>query len=668
MRLRANWIVVAFVCAGGFACSGAPKGSPDGGSPDGGSPASTNTGPALLGGLDCDPLVPTQCGFPFPSDVYLVDDPAHPGKKHVEFGDKTLPKYYHTRVSKSYYEDHDGWSPGQAPLTHLPGATLTGLPTQDTIALSVTQDSPTILLDTSDGSLVPHWDELDMSTSDDTDRSFMIRPAIRLKDSTRYIVAIRHVKDKNGNALAPTPVFKALRDGSDSSDPSVAPRRALYADIFQKLAAAGVDKSDLQLAWDYTTASKENNTQDMVSMRDQALAALPSDGPAYTITKVTPNPNQYIAKRIEGTFHVPLYLDKPDAGATIVRGADGMPKQNGWADFPFLVQVPNSVATDTEGAAVLEQGHGLLGSRDEGRDGYFAVLANQKKYVTIAVNLIGMADDDESFILKLVNGDIGQFRSSVDRQHQGFVNELVAMRLMMGKFKDDPEMQFNGHSAIDLTKGVYYRGDSQGGILGATYMALTTDVTRGYLGEPGMPYNLLLNRSVDFGEFFVVLQYTYADARDLQLAMGLMQMLWDRTEPDGYAPYITENMLPNTPSHHVLIDCGIGDHQVTPLGAEILARTLKAKNLTPVNREVWGIDDADTVTDGNALTEFDFGLPPAPEADVPPAPAPGQTQDQFDSEDPHDKIRQEQPVMDQTDAFLRTGVAKNYCSGKCDPL
>ena len=60
------------------------------------------------------------------------------------------------------------------------------------------------------------------------------------------------------------------------------------------------------------------------------------------------------------------------------------------------------------------------------------------------------------------------------------------MHLMKGKFAKDPAIQFEGHSAIDPTRA-YWRGDSQGGIFGATYMAISTEVTRGVLGEPGAP-------------------------------------------------------------------------------------------------------------------------------------------------------------------------------------
>ena len=54
------------------------------------------------------------------------------------------------------------------------------------------------------------------------------------------------------------------------------------------------------------------------------------------------------------------------------------------------------------------------------------------------------------------------------------------------------------------------------------------------------------------------LNLTYKTGRDIQLVLGLVQMLWDRTEPDGYAPYIATNMLPGTPKHDILIHAAIG--------------------------------------------------------------------------------------------------------------
>src|SRR6185369_16072231 len=169
-----------------------------------------------------------------------------------------------------------------------------------------------------------------------------------------------------GNYLEPSEAFKALRDGTPTTDYSVRRRRALYDDVFGKLEKAGVDRKDLQIAWDYTTASRENNTRALVHMRDDALATVGPDGPPYMIDNIEMDPNQYIHMRIHGHMTVPLYLDMPGPGGRLVLGADGLPKQNGTADYDFLVHVPNSATLGTP-LALLQNGHGLLGSKTEGQ-------------------------------------------------------------------------------------------------------------------------------------------------------------------------------------------------------------------------------------------------------------------------------------------------------------
>lgn len=624
-------------------------------------PPSPQGAPELLG-ADCDPLVPTQCGFPFPSNVWLADDAKTATGKRVAFGSTTLPEATsHGHLDPRTWADADGFSAGQPALTHLPGATVTGLPTQDSIELSLSDASPTVIIDAETGERIPHFSELDMSlpAEEDAERTFLVRPVVRLKDATRYIVAIRHVVDAGGNAVAPSPAFQALRDEARSCEPSVEKRRALYADIFARLEKAGIARQDLQIAWDFSTASRDNNTRQMVAMRDDALAKVGALGPEYEITKVetfTTDQNPNTARRIVGLMHVPLYLDKPGPGGKMVLGDDGLPVQNGWADYEFVVHVPHA-ATKGEKAALLQNGHGLLGSKFEGQNGYLTEMGNRHNYVTFSVDLLGMAEEDVTTISDALVTDAGGFRAAVDRQHQGMVNSLLAMRMMSGRFVADENVQFGGQSAIDPALR-FYRGDSQGGIFGTTYMGLSTDVTRGLVSVPGMPYSMLLDRSSDFGVFFLLLKGAYRTGRNIQMIEGLLQMLWDRTEPSGYAPYIRENTLPGTPAHELLIHVAIGDHQVTPLGAHIIARAVGAKNLAPVNRQIFGVPEASGPLTGAAMVEYEFGLAPAPKTNTPPT----------SGEDPHGAVRGFDASFDQSDEFFRTGIIKAHCDGPCDPM
>jgi len=600
--------------------------------------------------LTCDPLVPTHCGFPFPSNVWTVDAPDTPTGRRVQIDDGAFPVAMNgQKTTGGPWSKSDGFGAGSGILTHLPGATLEGLPSLTNIARSLEQDCPTVILDTETGQRVPHFAELDMSRADPDSVTFILRPVVPLTDARRYVVAIRKVRGADG-ALPPTPAFKALRDSIASSEPSVDARRGLYEDIFQKLASAGVERADLQLAWDFTTASRENVTGWLLHMRDEALAKVGEDGPPYVIDTVeeTWEPDT-IAYRIHGKMTVPLYLDKPEAGANLVFGPDGMPEPNPARptyEVPFEVLIPKGALTKP--AALLQYGHGLLGQRTQIEASNFRKLISEKNYVIFAVDLAGMADDDSGHIANtLASGQLHGMSTMFDRMHQGFLNYLLAMRMMSRGFAKDP--QFGGY--IDATQR-YYHGISQGGIAGGVYMAASTDVERGVLSVMGQPYGLLLNRSVDFAPFFLVVRGTYPDTRDQQMVLALIQMLWDRVEPNGWTKYMGGG-LPNTPGHSVLMSAARGDHQVTTFGGHVMARAVGAKHLESGIRDIFGLEKVPETTSGSVYVEYDFGHPEEPICNVPMS----------HCEDPHGMVRKLQANDDQLDTFLRTGQGKNYCPG-----
>lgn len=101
---------------------------------------------------------------------------------------------------------------------------------------------------------------------------------------------------------------------------------------------------------------------------------------------------------------------------------------------------------------------------------------------------------------------------------------------------------------------------SQGGIYGATYMGITSDVERGVLGvagwclfvgwkaycrphdqadttvrfhHSGLPYALLLPRSLDFAVPFIGLKIRYSEPLDRIFLLNGMQLLWNRIDPVG---------------------------------------------------------------------------------------------------------------------------------------
>src|SRR5581483_2597046 len=73
----------------GGAGGGAGGGGGMGGCPS--QPKPPSDAVPLLGAA-CDPLVPTQCGYPFPSNVWLVDDPSTVTKKRLAIPKEAMPK------------------------------------------------------------------------------------------------------------------------------------------------------------------------------------------------------------------------------------------------------------------------------------------------------------------------------------------------------------------------------------------------------------------------------------------------------------------------------------------------------------------------------------------------------------------------------------------------
>jgi hypothetical protein len=600
--------------------------------------------------LSCDELVPSYCIFPWPNNVYTVAEDGSPTGRRVVLDGTSLPLDKDGEPNEmARWARADGFSRSGSILTQMPGATEVGLALADRIQRSLEDDSPTVIIDAETGEHVLHIAELDYSSDDREQQTLLLTPGMSLEPATRYIVAIRNVVDESGDPLPPSAAFEALRDLTDyDDDPSVEQRRPLYTDIFQRLADAGVERDDLQVAWDFTTNSVENVTGPMLKMRDEALAM--GDIP-YTVDTVDTdfNPDD-IAFRVRGKMTVPTYLVAEKWPGLLSRDDAGMPTQVGTREVRFEALIPQSALN--EPAALLQYGHGLLGGREQIESPHLLTFINEYNYVLFAVDWIGMASDDQSQIANVLNeGWFHDIGIMMDRLHQGTLEQLLAMRMMSTSFAADPD--YGGY--IDASRRHYY-GLSQGGILGGVYMGLTTDVERGLLGVMGQPFNLILLRSVDFELFFEIVRSTWPDPRDVHIMLSLVQQLWDRVEPTGYTAHLRDDPLPGTPTHEVLMRAALGDHQVTPLSARVMARSIGATHLDTGVGEIFGLDSATGAVTGSAYVEYDFGLPSDPVCNVP----------QMLCEDPHGTLRQLDEARQQLDHFLRTGEAKDFCDGACE--
>lgn len=599
--------------------------------------------------LACDPIAPAYCAHPFPSNVFTAADDTTATGRRVALSAEMMPvSYYGNSADPSAWSDLDGFSPGTPMQVHLPGATSAGLPTASAIERSLDDDCPTVLLDAETGERIAHFAELNAVASDPEKAELFIRPAARLREGARYIVAIRGIVDASGDPLAASDAFAALRDGSAmEGDDSVDDRRPLYTDIFTRLSDAGVGRADLQLAWDFTTASGHVLRDRLVSMRDTALATVGDAGATFTIDSIDEGWAPGIAFRVQGTFDVPMFLDQPGFGAELRLGEDGLPVADGTHPFPFELLVPESGA-DTP-APILQYGHGLLGTHKEIEGDDLVAFAAEHGFAILATDWIGLTTPDQPYVAVILeDGRLEDYRGMFAQLSQAMVNTLVLTRTAMGGLADDPT--FGGH--LDPTQRYYY-GISLGGIMGSLYLTLSTDVERGVVDVMGAPFVTLLDRSRAFDTFFDIANAAYPDPRDVQLALTLIQMLWDRVEPNGFLPHLSGDPLAGTPDHEVLMRVALGDHSVSSVGAEYMARTIGAPLVDQGTGEVFGLQTVPAPHRGTAMVRWDFGLPPIPDCPAPPSAC----------KDPHGALRALDPADAQIDQFLRTGEVVVQCPG-----
>jgi hypothetical protein len=596
---------------------------------------------------DCDFIAAqeegTPCLLPFPDNYYTVEDASTRTGLRVDLHDAAMPaNEAGVPIDADPYNASDGFSPGQVITLRVAGLdTPESFAKTDPIPLnqlsrneSQTSKEPIVVIDAETGERVPIWVELDSNATTPASTALLIHGATQFKANHRYIVAMRKLKDSAGKKLAAPEGFRYYRDELPTKEKAIKSQRKRFEKIFKKLRKAKVKRADLYLAWDFTVASDENNAQRLLHIRDDAFAQLGDtdldDGvvqgtaPAFVVNTVDPAPNPEIARRVRGTFTVPCYLTNGCAPpAQFSLNASGNPTQQGTYEAKFDCIIPHAAVDDpgaVPGRASL-YGHGLLGSAGEVASAPQRTLAQAHNFVFCATDTVGFSSADIPNTISILQ-DLSKFPQLTDRTQQGLLNTLLLGRLMIHPDGLLSNVAFHADGAtlasppvIDTSK-LYYNGNSQGGILGGSATAVAPDFTRASLGVPAIGYSTLLTRSIDFETYSSILYPAYPNELSRPLALSLIQMLWDRSDPNGYAQRMTTNPLPNTPPHEVLLNVAFGDHQVTTWQADVEARTIGAQIHNPVVYDgrwpgvdvAWGIPRIQSYPfAGSAIVYWDGG-------------------------------------------------------------
>ena len=540
----------------------------------------------------CDPIDPAACLLPWPNDTFTKADPTTATGRRLALNPLSMPRNVAGKpVDPTEFNRNDGFSPGQSIVTKVPGLdTLKAYEKTNPVPItdvrrSFDPNAPIIVLNADTGRRHLIWSEIDSNASTPADTALIIRPAVNFDEGARYIVALRRLKDASGKTISAQPAFAAYRDGT-----ATGPRADHYEGIFATLRKAGIGRKNLYLAWDFTVASERNLTERMLSIRDDAFAELGDTNladlkvkgrsPEYkvsTVTDFTPDENAQIARRVEGTVTVPCYLNAPGCppGSQFAyAGLDSttpLRLPGNTYDAKFTCNIPRGAVGEKFRPSLY--GHGLMGSGTQVNTGKLYDLG-AKGLMFCGADWIGMSTEDIPNAAVIL-ADLSRFPSLADRVQQGMLNFLYIGRALIHPqgFADDEAFTIGGKSVID-TRRLYYNGGSQGGIIGGALTAVAPDFTRGALGVPAMNYSTLLERSVDFDTYALIMYNAYRNELERPLLFSLVQVLWDRAESNGYAHHMTDDPLPNTPRHQVLMHEAFGDHQVTNWATEVMARTV----------------------------------------------------------------------------------------------
>ena len=588
-------------------------------------------------GPHCDPFDPSLCMQPFPNDYFTVADPSTDTGRRLNFQTDEMPQNKAgVPIDPTDFNRADGFSPGSAITVKIPGVqTQAAFDNTGFVPLTDPEEyadanQPAVVIDADTGHRQPIFAELDANPNhyqpgDTQDVNLIIRPTRNFEEGHHYIVALRNLKDASDNPVESPMAFRVYRDNIATTDSEVEARRPHMEDLLSRLTGDGIQRSSLYLAWDFTVASEHSLAGRALAIRDNALNQLgddtPGDGvvdgdaPTFHITNVVNAPDASLPantlRLVDGELtDIPCYLDNgdchPGGQFNFKPNGDVDPTPTGIADDPngattgvrFECVVPNSAVTGTDVNPTQSGifGHGLLGDFTQVDDmiRFTPSEANDSNTTWCATNWAGFSSDDIGGVLSSLK-DLSNFNKLTDRMQQGFVNMIYLGRAMLHPdgFDTDPAFQFDpdgvGGDAptpvLDPAQGLYWEGISQGAIMGGALTALEPDLTQSVLNVVGMNYSTLLTRSTDSGQYLdtpgLGLWDNYPGLDRRPLVLSLMQLLWDRGEADGYAHHMTDDPLPNTPEHHVLLQLAYGDHQVSNVAGEVEARTIGAQVHTP---------------------------------------------------------------------------------------
>ncbi|MBA3392563.1 MAG: hypothetical protein H0T89_07965 [Deltaproteobacteria bacterium] len=608
---------------------------------------------------ECNPFGTSGCVLPWPSSVYEREDTTSPTGVRLDLPLGALPVNFDgIEIDPAWMNKRTGFSPmSQILLTFPDGVDNSNLAFYDDIGASLTDASPTVIVNMTTGERVAHFAEVDVNEIDKPEEQVLyLRPAVRLEGGTRYAVGIRKsLHGKTGAELPSTPAFRAIRDGDSSGHARIDAVRGRFPEVFAALATAGVPQDDLVVAFNFMTSDDASLIADPLAARDAAMAVVGNaDSVTYAITSDMVNPEAGIARVVRLTYQTPQIADLTGV-AGFHRDAAGKVTVMGSTTASASIVIP-SCATPSNKAGVVIYGHGFFGGLDEPTGAYARHFAKTTCSVVVGGVWRGMSADDVADALLALN-DLNKMPGFGERIWQGMVDFMTLTKLATGKLArevlvDDPTTP---EPIVDPARLLYY-GISQGHILGSTLFAYDPTMRRAVLGVGGANWALIFERSNNWAAYSLPLKGAYGGVMGSVILQQVVEMGLELLDGATAIPHLRAGGLPGTPPKQILQQMSMGDCAVPNLASEYQARSLGLPLLGPTVKTPYGF----TPTEGPLASGFVI-------MNESPALLPPVSNEVFNYDnEAHENLRARAATIQQIARFAETGEIVNFCTGACD--
>jgi len=581
-----------------------------------------------------NPIAPVHPALPFPSDLYLASGASTETGRRIDLPADAVPP----RLTAEMFANHDGFTRVPAMVTAfgepLDPSTLPVGP-----AASIEPGASVQVVELG-GDPVPVLVEVDATVDVPTKQSLLIRPVQALDPATTYAVVVRNaVKAEDGSDLDRSPATQALIDGRRTDHDLLEDNREdLLAAIDQ------VGSSDLLQLWTFTTRSKEQVTGPAIAIQDAmasaSLESLQLEQPEIQQDRIL----------IRGVIDVPNFLTAENA---LSRNADGHLAQDGVREIPILLTVPTS---HTGQSAGMVFGHGFFSSMEETTWSSLFRGLEAWDMAAISTNFSGFDEASTGTSFAILGGGLDQLPTVINQQLQSQGHFTILDRLLTEELPRVLVEDFD----MDLLDGSsQYLGISNGGTQGLVILTTSPTLSRGALVVPGGGWTHMIQRATQWNTLGSLLSTTITDPIDLQVALSLLQNVFDPVDSINFVEHLYNDRLPGRPENpELLIVEAVGDCQVANEVTEWVARTAGVPVLEPSVRSPWGIPTATEADNPSAAyIMFDEGYPVLPTGNVAPE----------EDNGAHETIRKLDSYTDLMDTFLHTGAIVHPCDGPCDP-